>query len=88
MLKISIVELSEKLVVVRPEGHIAGPWVEALRKALEGELSDRKKLILDISDVSFVDGNGISLLTTLTTPQVALLNAQPFVTELLKSARG
>jgi len=87
MLKISIVESSEKLVMVRLEGQIVGPWVEALRKAVDGELSDHKKLILDLSDVSFVDFNGISLLTTLTARQAALLNAQPFVAELLKSAR-
>jgi anti-anti-sigma regulatory factor len=88
MLKISIVESSKQLVKVRLEGHLGGPWVEALRKVCEGELTDHKRLIVDLADVSFVDRDGITLLTRLTTRQVTLADLQPFVAELLKSARG
>ena len=86
MLKISIMGSSKKLSTVRLEGHISGPWVEALRKACDAELTDHRRLILDLADVSFVDRDGITLLTTLPTRRVALLNPQPFVAELLKSA--
>jgi len=88
MLRISIVESSKQLVTLRLEGHITGPWVEALRKICECELRDDKRLILDLADVSFVDRNGVALLTTLTKPQVAWINPQPLVAELLKSVRG
>ena len=85
MLRISV-EASKQVVQVQLEGHIAGPWVEALRKTCEGELSEHSRMIVDLADVSFVDRDGIALLARLTTQQVALLNPQPFVAELLKSA--
>ena len=85
MLKISIMGSSRTRSTVRLEGHISGPWVEALRKACDAELTDHKRMLLDIADVSFVDRDGIRLLTELQTRRVALLNPQPFVAELLKS---
>ena len=88
MLRISIVESSIQLARLRLEGHIIGPWVEALRRICDGELSDDKQLIVDLADVSFVDRDGVALLAMLTNRQVALVNTQPFVAELLKSGRG
>jgi anti-anti-sigma regulatory factor len=84
MLKISIEKSSNQVTTVRPEGQIAGRWVESLRKACEGELNDHKRLIVDLADVSFVDRHGITLLTQLRTRQVVLASPQPFVAELLK----
>ena len=86
MLKISIMELLGKLPTLRLEGQISGPWVEALRKVCDGELTTHEGLILDLTDVSFVDRDGIMFLTTLPSRQVVLVNYQPFVAELLKSA--
>ena len=88
MLRISTVESSDQPATLRLEGQIAGRWVGELRKSCERELSKDKRLIVDLADVSFVDRDGITLLTTLANRQVALVNPQPFVAELLKSGRG
>lgn len=79
ILRISIVESSEQPATLRLEGHITGPWVEALEEICECRLRDDEGLILDLGGVSYVDRDGVALLTTLTTRQVAFVNPQPFV---------
>ena len=85
MLKISIMVSSRKLSALRLEGQISGPWVEALRKVCSVELAAHKRLVLDLAEVSFVNRDGIALLTALPTRQVGFLNPQPFVAQLLIS---
>lgn len=64
---------------LRLEGHVGGPWVGELRRACDRVLSDGRRLALDLSDVSFVDHNGIGLLRNLKRTKVELRNCSPFV---------
>ncbi len=84
MLRISIVDSSNRLSVFRLEGMVIGRWVDELRDLCEGALGRSQELIVDLNDVSYVDREGIALLTSLRDRRVALLNPQPFVAELLK----
>lgn len=84
MLRISIMDSSNRLRVFRLEGMVIGRWVEELRDLCEIALSRSQEVIVDLNDVSYVDREGIALLMSLRDRQVALLNPQPFVAELLK----
>jgi anti-anti-sigma regulatory factor len=49
---------------VRVTGRLAGPWVAELERALISR-SESEDLVLDLTDVSFVDHAGVELLRTL-----------------------
>ena len=88
MLRISIMDSSNRLSVFRLEGMVIGRWVEELRELCERALGRSQEVIVDLNDVSYVDREGIALLMNLRDRQVALLNPQPFVAELLKGRQN
>jgi anti-anti-sigma regulatory factor len=79
---------SNRLSVFRLEGMVIGRWVEELRELCESALGRSQEVIVDLNDVSYVDREGIALLMNLRDRQVALLNPQPFVAELLKGRQN
>jgi ABC-type transporter Mla MlaB component len=84
MLRISIMDSSDRLRIFRLEGMVIGRWVEELRDLCEQALGQSQEVMVDLNDVSYIDREGIALLMSLRDRQVALLNPQPFVAELLK----
>ena len=84
MLRISIMDSSDRLRIFRLEGMVIGRWVEELRDLCELALQQSQDVMVDLNDVSYIDREGIALLMSLRDRQVALLNPQPFVAELLK----
>jgi len=84
MLRISIMDSSDRLRIFRLEGMVIGRWVEELRDLCERALQQSQDVMVDLNDVSYIDREGIALLMSLRDRQVALLNPQPFVAELLK----
>lgn len=87
MLKISEGEKDpeRRMVTLRLEGRVVGPWVEELRHICEPLLADKTKLALDLDEVSFADENGVTLLTSLGRRGAKLLRPSPFVSEQLKA---
>lgn len=86
MLKIeSIQTVNSGSTTLRLEGRVIGPWVEEVRQSCESVCSRGARLILDLSDVSFVDRQGIELFRSLQHRQVELRNCSPFVAEQLKA---
>ncbi len=88
MLRISIMNSSTRMNVLRLEGMVTGRWVDELRNLCEQALGQSKEVIVDLNDVSYIDREGIALLMSLRDRQVAFLNPQPFVAELLKGRTG
>jgi anti-anti-sigma regulatory factor len=85
MLRITVIESSEGVAVLRVEGRIAGSYVEELRRACDAHISlDRVQLSLELADVSFADPAGIELLKGLRRRGVGLVRTTPFMTEQLK----
>jgi anti-anti-sigma regulatory factor len=84
VLRISFVNALDKVVTLRLEGQVRGPWVEALSKASEQVLATGSELILDLTEVSFIDMAGIALCHRLRDRNVAFLHCSPFVAEQLK----
>jgi anti-anti-sigma regulatory factor len=79
MVKISIVDGTGKVRTVRLEGRLVDIWVTEVRKYCDTVLSERRKLILDLTNVSFADRPGIELLQQLQARNVRLVNCSPFL---------
>ena len=88
MLKIVLIELESDIPTLRLEGRVIGPWVEELRRSCEKALARSARLSLDLSEVSFVDRDGVELFRSLPTRRVAFLNCTGFVAELLRAEVG
>src|SRR5579863_6040977 len=62
MLKITV-EKTETSTNFKVEGKLAGPWVVEFERSWEASASDRgQRVIVDISEVTFVDSEGQKLL--------------------------
>jgi len=84
MLRISLIASSDERVSLRLEGQIRGPWVEELRRTSTQVLATGRRLMLDLTGVSFIALDGVALCRSLQDQHVALLHCSPFVTEQLK----
>jgi anti-anti-sigma factor len=89
MLRITAHSSASQAVTLRLEGQIVGRWVEELKRSCEelranGDGGDG--LVLDLVNVSFIDTDGLALLGDLAQRKISLVNASPFITELLKGA--
>jgi anti-anti-sigma factor len=89
MLKISGPVTTEgQTAFLRLEGQVRGPWVEELRRACDQILSKNghrgDRLVLDLTEVSFIDAVGVTLIRELTARRVLLTNCSLFVAEQLK----
>ena len=79
-MRITVVEWSIESATLRVEGKLAGRWVEELRRSCNlHSRSGATRLILNLSDISFVDASGIELLKELRDRRVILLSPSPFV---------
>jgi hypothetical protein len=90
MLRITVVDLSDSVVVLRVEGRITGCWVEELRRTCAAHafaahtFADEVQLSLELSKVSFADAAGIALLKELRSRGADLIRPTPFMAEQLK----
>jgi anti-anti-sigma regulatory factor len=68
------------------EGRIVGDTIGELRRVCEEALADNghTALVLDLTDVSFLDHEGIELIRQLHRRNVVLTNYSEFIAELLK----
>jgi ABC-type transporter Mla MlaB component len=84
VLRISLVEAMNQALTLRLEGQVRGPWVEELCRACDQLLARESALFLDLSDVSFIDTDGVALCRRLRERNVEILHCSPFVAEQLK----
>lgn len=69
------------------EGKLVGPWLEEFRDACSRETAEGQRLRLDLSTLTFVDGEGVKLLRELAGANHLISNCSPFVAELLQLER-
>jgi ABC-type transporter Mla MlaB component len=67
------------------EGQVRGRWVDELRRVCFEMLgSAHERFALDLADVSFIDGAGLTLFEELAARNVAFTNCSMFAAEQLK----
>jgi anti-anti-sigma regulatory factor len=67
--------------VLRAAGRLTGPWVDELSRAMAEPCPGR--VVLDLTDVSFADHEGLAFLISLADEQRLALRCSPFLTEQL-----
>ena len=74
--------------LLRLEGQVTGLWVEEVRRTCDEAIGVNGRgghpLVLDLTDVSFIDTDGVALLRELAARGADLVNGSLFVTEQLK----
>ncbi|HSB71081.1 MAG TPA: hypothetical protein VLT62_17270 [Candidatus Methylomirabilis sp.] len=85
MLRIQCDEKMDERLTIRLEGRVIGPWVNELRRTCEECFSTGTKLCLDLSEVLFLDRDGVELLRSLRERDVRFLNCSRFVAEQLRA---
>ncbi len=85
MLRIAFAESGNGSTTLKLEGRVVGPWVEEVKRLSEAVLASGVTLIFDLSDVSFVDREGVELFGSLRDRHALFRNPSVFVAEQLKS---
>ena len=80
MLRIERVQDGAGTTTVRATGRLAGPWIAELERSLAGRAA-ADVVVLDLTDVSFVDRDGVEFLRMLRRLQLVDLRCSAFVTE-------
>jgi len=81
MLRIERVQNGDGETTVRATGRLAGPWIGELERSI----ADLGTVVLDLTDVSFVDREGIEFLRTLQRLQLVDLRCSAFVAEQINT---
>jgi anti-anti-sigma regulatory factor len=88
MLRISQKENAHGCVALRLEGELAGPWVTEVGRVCSGIVNGEQPLSIDMKEVTFVDREGVRLLSNLLAQTVELKRCSPFLCEQLRLSRG
>lgn len=83
MLKITI-EKGETETHLILEGSLTGAWVAELYKTVIDRLTSTEEIHIELSNVHYVNEQGLTLLRDLTRWGVTLNRISPFIKELLK----
>jgi ABC-type transporter Mla MlaB component len=88
MLRISQKENAHGCVALRLEGELAGPWVTEVGRVCSGLVNGEQPLSIDMKEVTFVDRDGVRLLSDLLAQTVELRRCSPFLREQLRLSDG
>jgi len=69
--------------ILKVEGRLAGEWVEELSRATSRAVGELPRVVIDLSEVTFVDPKGIELLRALRRQGVELAECSSFVSSLI-----
>ena len=84
MLRITKVSESLSLVTMKLEGRITADWVSLLEGECLGVLQEKRKLGLDLLDVTFVDGSGVEMLGRMAAEGIHVINCSAPIEDLLR----
>jgi len=77
--------LNGNQTVLRAAGRLTGLWIAELSQALTRE-AGAGVIVLDLTDVSYADHDGLAFLLSLTAEARVGLRCSPFLTEQLATA--
>jgi anti-anti-sigma regulatory factor len=83
MLKITKIQESGRDVLLRLEGKITEQWAALLDGECRAYLRKQKTVVLDCSQVDYIDGRGVEVLNAFPLSRVTLMGAPALMTELL-----
>lgn len=88
MLRITKVAEDPGSVILKVEGRVVSDWVQVLEQECLRSLGRNQEVVLDFTDVVFVDGQGISMLKRIKSRAVQIVNTSGLLEDLLREAAG
>ena len=84
MFKITKTKENDNTINLRMDGKLVEEWLsEFERLYLKIRNDDYKRIILDLSGVSFIDDNGIDFIEKIKDETIDIINCSPFIESLL-----
>jgi anti-anti-sigma regulatory factor len=83
MLRLTRTNQNATGVVLKAEGQIVAEWVSLLEEECLQLLSSDQPVLLDMSNVSYLDRGAVRMLRNLSGGQLSIINCSPLVEELL-----
>ncbi len=83
MLRITPMSDDGQTVHLKVEGRVVGDWVPELDQVCGSCLSQKKKVVLDFTEVTFMDRRGVNVLKGLLRERVQITGARLIIQALL-----
>ena len=84
MLRITKVAEDSTTVTMKLEGKLASDWVPLLEGECLSCVKENQKVLLDFSEVTFVDGRGAEVVNKLAGKGIKVVDCDELIKELLK----
>jgi anti-anti-sigma regulatory factor len=83
MLRLTRTQERPHEIVLKAEGQMVAEWVGLLERECLELASAKRRVLLDLGDVSYLDRRAVEVLRHLTSGGVTIVNCSPLVEELL-----
>ena len=84
MLRITRIGESLSLITLKVEGQIISEWVPILEKEALASLQNKEEVVLDFSEVTFINQKGVEMLKKISAENIRIINCSPLIEGLLK----
>jgi anti-anti-sigma regulatory factor len=84
VLRITRVTEKPAVVTLKLEGRIVADWASVLERECSGLIQEGQSVLLDFSEVRFVDGRGLEVLKRIGSENLQIINSSDLIKELLK----
>ena len=84
MLRITTIAESPSLTTLKLEGRIVSDWVSLLERECLTLLQEKQQVLLDLSDVLFIDARGVEMLKRIANENLEVINSSAFIESLLR----
>ena len=84
MLRITPIADDGRTVRLKLEGRIHEAWVQLLEQECTRLVGSRRQVLLDFSDVSFIDPPGVQAIRRIPNGHVRIINCPAFIADLLQ----
>ena len=88
MLRITRMVGTDSGEILKFEGKLQGPWVDEARDAYALSAAQASRICLDLSGLTFADGEGAALLRELTRSGAQVVGCSSYIAELLQVSAG
>ena len=82
MLRITKITENGSPITLKLEGSIHADWVSLLEQECRTLLSQKKTVLLDFSDVTFMDDRGVEMIQRLPAGSIKIINGDAFIEDL------
>lgn len=84
MLRITKVTEGPSAITMKLEGRITADWVSLLEQECLTVLQEKRELVLDFSEVRFVDRRAVGMLGKMSGKKIRVINCCALIKDLLK----